>query len=641
MKTFIRTRLAPLWLRAGGSKAAVFAADLMVLAFAVYLSFALRLTLFIPPAFRPDMASAWLGFALSVGAVFSACGVYRIHWPQASLEEYALLGRSYALAAFLFVLLERFLPALFVPRSSLAILILAGFIAVAFLRVSWRLALASVRCEPQREKNDEAFIIGAGEAGTLLARDLLRSGHSLRPLAFFDDDESKQGKTIATLPVLGTVADLPAQAARLGVRQIIIALPSQPGRRIREILALLSQGAYQVRVIPGLKDLAGGKVSISSLRKIDLEDLLRREPICLDDEGIRSVVEGCTVLVTGAGGSIGSEICRQIVQYGPERLLVAGHGEHSIYTVLEEFREKQVPLPLVPLIVDVADGAAMERLFAAYRPRTVFHAAAHKHVPLMEGNAAEALRVNVLGTATVARLAGRYGADRMVMISTDKAVNPTSVMGATKRLAEMALEETQEAFPATAYMAVRFGNVLGSRGSVIPKFERQIERGGPVTVTDPEMRRYFMLIPEAVSLVLQASALGRGGELFVLDMGEPVRIVELAEMLISLHGREPYRDVEIVFSGIRPGEKLFEELFYDPDRVSRTAHDKIFQSRLDRRQTKPLLAQLAQAFAEGIDDDGARALLARFVPSFSGRQASSPRDGKKQEALSEPAGGGL
>lgn len=640
MKEFVRTRLAPLWLRAGGSKGAVFLLDLFVLALAVYLSFALRLTLFIPPAFRPDMAIAWFGFSLSVAAAFSVFGVYRVHWPQASLEEFALLCRAYALGAFLFVLVERFVPFFFVPRSSLAVLILAGLVALGFLRVTWRLALASLRCAPADEKDDRAFIIGAGEAGTLLARDLLRSGSSLRPVAFFDDDERKQGKVIATLPVLGAIAALPQEAARLGVSHVVIAMPSLPGTRIREILDLLKTGSFQVRVIPGLQDLAGGKVSISALRKVNLEDLLRREPISLDVSGIRAFVEKRAVLVTGAGGSIGSEICRQLLRYGPERLLLVGHGEHSIYTLLEELRDDGVKTPLIPLIADVADVAAMRRIFSAHRPQVVFHAAAHKHVPLMERNAAEALRVNVLGTAAVAGLAGEFGASRMVMISTDKAVNPTSVMGAAKRLAERALEETQERFPETAYMAVRFGNVLGSRGSVIPKFERQIERGGPVTVTDPEMRRYFMLIPEAVALVLQASALGRGGELFVLDMGEPVRIVELAEMLIRLHGREPYRDIPIVFSGIRPGEKLFEELFYDPDNVSRTAHDKIFLARLSRERGGVLEAVEA-AVDRGLDDDEARLLLARFVPTFSGSVGSVPFLSRQAEdALPDRSGGG-
>ena len=631
-------RLMHLWRALGSRSGSVALVDGLALLLASYLALALRFTFRLPhESLGAFQALTFLFVPVVMGALVLS-GQYRVYWLQASIEECYRLARFYfagSVAAIVVVALAG-IP---VPRSSFAVAIFLGLSFIAGSRLLWRLIrLESGRCG---ERVRQAFIIGAGEAGSLLARDLLRSGSALRPVAFFDDDGRKQGKIIATLPVLGPIADLAREAERLGVDDVVIAMPSLPGTRIREILDLLRSRHFQVRVIPAMQDLAGGRVSVSALRKVNLEDLLRREPIRLDNGRIRSVVEGRTVLVTGAGGSIGSEICRQILAYGPKKLLLLGHGEHSIYTLLEELRDIGVTVPVVPLIADVADSASMGRIFAAWGPEVVFHAAAHKHVPLMECNAAEALRVNVFGTATVARLAGEFRVTRMVMISTDKAVNPTSVMGATKRLAEMVLEETQESFPETAYMAVRFGNVLGSRGSVIPKFERQIERGGPVTVTDPEMRRYFMLIPEAVSLVLQASALGRGGELFVLDMGEPVRIVELAEMLIRLHGREPYRDVEIAFSGIRPGEKLFEELFYDVAKVSRTAHDKIFLARLDIQKGNALRAQIAAVLREGIDDDGARRLLARFVLTFKGPQSPIPFPPReREEALPQAIEGG-
>lgn len=642
MKEFVRTRLAPLWLRAGGSKGAVFLLDLFVLALAVYLSFALRLTLFIPPAFRPDMAIAWCGFSLSVAAAFTVFGVYRVHWPQASLEEFALLCRAYALGAFLFVLVERFVPFFFVPRSSLAVLILAGLVALGFLRVTWRLALASLRCAPADEKDDRAFIIGAGEAGTLLARDLLRSGSSLRPVAFFDDDERKQGKVIATLPVLGAIAALPQEAARLGVSHVVIAMPSLPGTRIREILDLLKTGSFQVRVIPGLQDLAGGKVSISALRKVNLEDLLRREPISLDVSGIRAFVEKRAVLVTGAGGSIGSEICRQLLRYGPERLLLVGHGEHSIYTLLEELRDDGVKTPLIPLIADVADVAAMRRIFSAHRPQVVFHAAAHKHVPLMERNAAEALRVNVLGTAAVAGLAGEFGASRMVMISTDKAVNPTSVMGVTKRVAELIVQDAARRTE-RRFVAVRFGNVLGSRGSVVPVFQEQIARGGPVTVTHPDMTRFFMTIPEASQLVLQAAAFGRGGEVFILDMGEPVRIIDLARDLIALSGYQEGRDIDIVFTGLRPGEKPYEELFRADEECDRTVHKRIFAARGGpERPSGALGQQVGQLIRSARDGDasGVRRVLRDLVPEYTAG-AAHPVGGGGPVCEAAPARGGV
>jgi len=394
-----------------------------------------------------------------------------------------------------------------------------------------------------------------------------------------DDDPDKRGKIVAGLPVLGSTAELSRLSAERGIRTLLVALPGAPGSTIRRIVEEARAAGTEVRVLPSLRELADGRATVSRLRRVGLEDLLRREPIRLDLEGIDGAVRGRAVLVTGAGGSIGSEIVRQLLDHGPRELLLVGHGEQSLYRLGEELRERRTSVPFRPLVADVSDDRAMEEIFRENRPELVFHAAAHKHVPLMEEAPREALRVNGRGTWTLARLAGEHGAERMVMISTDKAVRPSSVMGASKRLAERLLETAQRRNPGTAYMAVRFGNVLGSRGSVVPKFEEQILRGGPLTVTHPEMRRYFMLIPEAVSLVLQAGSMGEGGELYVLDMGEPVRIVEMAETLIRLHGHEPYSEIPIVFTGIRPGEKLFEELFFDPDHVDRTAHEKIFRTR--------------------------------------------------------------
>ncbi|HOU33466.1 MAG TPA: nucleoside-diphosphate sugar epimerase/dehydratase, partial [Synergistaceae bacterium] len=423
---------------------------------------------------------------------------------------------------------------------------------------------------------------------------------------------------VAGLPVLGPLDSLSEVIAREEIQVVLVAMPSAPGHVVRRLLSFTGDASVEVRVLPSLRELAGGTLSVSRLRTCRLEDLLCREPVKLDNDGIGEIIRGKVVLVTGAGGSIGSEICRQILDHAPGELLLLGHGEHSLYCLGEEICRRAKETPMRLLVADVADPVAMAQIFSRYTPAVVFHAAAHKHVPLMEHNAREALRVNALGGWTVARLAGEYGAERVVMISTDKAVNPTNVMGATKRVAELLLQEAQEAYPGTAYMAVRFGNVLGSRGSVVPKFEQQIAAGGPLTVTDPEMRRYFMLIPEAVSLVLQAGSLGRGGELFVLDMGDPVRIVDLAEMIIRLHGLRPGVDIPIVFSGLRPGEKLFEELFYDPKSVSRTSHDKIFFTHLGGLQG----AKLSQAVEEGLggDDPGVREMLGRWVPTFRGTE---------------------
>ena len=366
-----------------------------------------------------------------------------------------------------------------------------------------------------------------------------------------------------------------------------------------------------------MRELAGGKVSVSGLRRVKLEDLLGREPVRINLESSMNYVKGKRVLITGAGGSIGSEIVRQVIHNEPSEIIALGHGEQSIYLLTESLNREGVKIPVYPVIADVADEIAIQDVFTKHKPHVVFHAAAHKHVPLMEFAPREAMRVNDLGTRTIAKFAGKFNAQRMVMISTDKAVNPSSIMGATKRLAEKILEREQRNYPETKFMAVRFGNVLGSRGSVIPKFEQQIASGGPVTVTHPEMKRYFMLIPEAVSLVIQAGALGHGGELFVLDMGEPVVIREMAELLIRLCGYEPYKDIQITYTGIRPGEKLYEELFYDENSVHGTLHPKIFVSNIkmgDPSHDTDIDTKLEYALRY---PDEALSILKKLVPEFT------------------------
>jgi len=527
------------------------------------------------------MALTALLYPLCVTVAFFAGGVYKVYWPQASVEEYARLTRYYVFGCALFLCINFFMKSLTVPRSSLAIILFAGIVFIGGMRASWRLAELSQASEKlRRHERKRALIIGAGEAGAFLARDLGRRPSDLLPLGFIDEDDGKQGKSIAGLRVLGKKENLERIARELNAQVALIAIPSASGVKIRGYLDPLAGLNIEVRVLPSLHELAGGRIEVSRLRSVELQDLLRREAIELDTEGIGAALRGKKILVTGAGGSIGAEICEQALRHEPESLILLGHGEQSIYLLLQHFREKGVATPYKPVIADIADTDSMERVFETYGPDVVFHAAAHKHVPLMEKNPREALRVNALGTWNLARIAGRRGVERFVMISSDKAVHPSSVMGATKRIAERLVQSAQQQYPNTLFMAVRFGNVLGSRGSVVPLFERQIRAGGPVTVTHRDMMRYFMLIPEAVSLVLQAASMGRGGELYVLDMGEPVNITEMAETLIRLHGHEPYTEVPIVFTGVRPGEKLYEELFYDPAHVDRTGHDKIFLTRL-------------------------------------------------------------
>ena len=583
--------------------------DFVLLSLAVYVGFALRFSLLIPNDYVHEMLNVMVIYSMVIIFTFYISKVYKISWSKSSVEEFSRLFRSYWAATFVFIILSCLSKHIFVPRSSLAVMIFAGITFITTTRVMWRMMI--LLTHSRSEECERALIVGAGESGTLLARDLIHNNAKLKPIGFIDDDPKLHGRIIASLKVLGGKDILSNIIDKELVTSVLIAMPSATGEQISSYQNILKgYSSVKVRVLPSLIELANGNVSTTRLRPLKLEDLLRREPIVLDNSAIKSIIKDKTVLVTGAGGSIGSEICRQVLMQEPKELLALGHGEQSIYLLTENLLELGNTIPVRKIIADVADRDAMERVFMQYRPQAVFHAGAHKHVPLMEDNPRESLRVNSYGTWNLAELCGRYNVQRMVMISTDKAVHPTSIMGATKRIAEKLLLSVQQEYPQTKYMAVRFGNVLGSRGSVVPKFEKQIEKGGPVTVTHPDMKRYFMLIPEAVSLVLQAGTMGKGGELFVLDMGEPVNIAEMAETLIRLHGHEPYRDIKIEFTGIRPGEKLYEELFYDPDHVNTTASEKIYLSKFSPEKesllhrVERLLADSAEA---NISEDALKA----------------------------------
>ncbi len=582
--------------------------DFLLLFTAVYFGYALRFGMTIP-----RYADDWLRLSCIMPVlgvtVFALSGQYKTIWFHAGTEDYTRFVWVYVLSALLFLMINTMFRISVFPRTSFAISFLTGLFLCGGLRFSWRV-VKSLHVRQEAQQRFRTLIIGAGEAGALLARDLMHTETELYPAGFVDDDPKKSGCQISGLRVFGTTSELEDIVKRESIQVVVIAIPSVSGGKKREIYDTLSPLGVNVRILPSMWELAGGKVSISELRQVKLEDLLGREPIRIDLEDSMNYIKGKRVLVTGAGGSIGSEIVRQVMHNEPSEVFVLGHGEQSIYLLNES-------LPgLNPIIADVADQVAMSALFEKIRPQIVFHAAAHKHVPLMEISPREAMRVNALGTRTIARCAGKFNAERMVMISTDKAVNPSSVMGATKRLAEKVLEHEQRNFPETKYMAVRFGNVLGSRGSVIPKFEAQISAGGPVTVTHPDMKRYFMLIPEAVSLVIQAGALGHGGELFVLDMGEPVIIREMAELLIRLCGYEPYKDINIVYSGIRPGEKLYEELFYDENSVNSTLHPKIFVSKIKMGDTSSGTdIDTALEYALRYPDES-YGVLRRLVPEF-------------------------
>jgi FlaA1/EpsC-like NDP-sugar epimerase len=427
----------------------------------------------------------------------------------------------------------------------------------------------------------QVLVMGAGDAGAMIVREMQANpGLGFVPVGLLDDNRGKLGMIVHGVPVRGTRKDISRLIREEPIDEVIIAMPTAPGQAIRDVVAICQQARVTCRTIPGIYELISGHVSVKQVREVRIEDLLRRKPVRIEEREAGDYLEGAAVLVTGAGGSIGSELCRQITFYRPRQLLLLGHGENSIYRILLDLQERFPGLAINPLIADTRDVERLMEIFDRYRPDVVFHAAAHKHVPLMEYNVAEAVMNNVCGTRCLLRAAEASGTERFVLISTDKAVNPTCVMGVTKRLSEL---QVQDAARRTkrAYVAVRFGNVLGSRGSVVPLFQRQIAAGGPITVTHPDVQRYFMTIPEAVQLVIQAAAMGRGGEIFVLDMGEPIRIAELAADLIRLCGLEPGRDIEIVFTGLRPGEKLNEELFTSSEDPSPTRHEKILVAHTD------------------------------------------------------------
>jgi FlaA1/EpsC-like NDP-sugar epimerase len=559
-------------------------------------------------------------------------GLYQRYWRYASIDELIDVVLAVSIAGvinialyFLVVVpLTGNIPRL--PRSTPVVDIFVTILQVGGIRFAFRVWDRVRHRSLGMADGSPVIVAGAGNAGSMIVRELQQAPQlKLEPVAFVDDDPGKRSAYIHGLRVEGGLKDLARVARLYNATHVIIAMPSATGAVIREIRDACVAAHLQAKTIPGMYDILAGKVTVGALRNVEIEDLLRRDPVVTDQAAVAELVRGMTVLVTGAGGSIGSELCRQIARLGACRMILLGHGENSIFDVHNELQARFPAVEYEPVIADIRDEARIGGIFDRFRPQAVFHAAAHKHVPLMEMNPEEAVTNNVGGTLNLLRHAERVGASHFVFISTDKAVNPANVMGATKLLAEQLVHEFGQR-TRKAYVSVRFGNVLGSRGSVVPFFQRQIARGGPVTVTHEEIRRYFMTIPEAVQLVLQAAALGGGGETFVLDMGEPVRIADLATDLIRLSGLEVGRDIEIVFTGLRPGEKMFEELFLDGEEYERTAHQKIFRSRNGKphvHSTDVSLRDLLLA-AEGGDAERAQRLLAAIAPT-SARGQARPR----------------
>ena len=460
------------------------------------------------------------------------------------------------------------------------------------------------------------LIIGAGDAGATIAREIERyHKRSRKVIGFIDDDESKFNRLMGGVRILGNRHDIPSIVKENKVKEIIIAMPSVTRNEIRNIMEICSPLKCKVNTLPGMYQLLDDEVLVSHLHPVSIEDLLERDEVRLDMDIVEHYIRDKVVLVTGAGGSIGSEICRQIMRVGPKQLLLLGHGENSIYLINQELKNIYKDGPIIPIIADIRDKQQLDQIFTQYNPQVVFHAAAHKHVPFMEIQPMAAVLNNIYGTRNVADVAGRHGVERFVMISTDKAVNPTSVMGATKRVAEKVIISMNDTYD-TKYITVRFGNVLGSRGSVIPLFKKQIEAGGPVTVTDPEMTRYFMTIPEASQLVLQAGAMGKGGEVFLLDMGEPVKIIDLARNMIRLSGLEPDKDIHIKITGLRPGEKKYEELLTSEEGTNRTNHTKIFEAALDTVDRDWLIEKIS-TFDSCETDMDVIGVLQDIIPTYT------------------------
>lgn len=597
--------------------------DALAVCLAWFGGFLIRFNLEWPAVYLPKMA---LGLAVLLPAHIFACwwvGLYRGMWGFASLPDIKRVFKAVLLsAAGLVVLLALDRPAeQMIPRSMLLLYPLLLLATMGGGRVLWRMWKEHRLYGGLAEQGKPVVIVGAGTAGAMLVRELQRSPDWC-VVALVDDDPAKWGLELYGLPVVGGVGLLPHVLKEHGAHHAILAMPSAPAAVVKRVTEIAVGAGAHVFTVPGLEDLMGGKVAINVMRPVAIEDLLGREPVWIDSANVSRMVAGRTVLITGAGGSIGSELCRQVARFAPRRLVLLEASEFALYGIEQWFRQHQPDLQIVPLIGDVKDAERMKSVFAAWSPHLVLHAAAYKHVPLMEvGNAWQAARNNVLGTMQIAALAQAHGAERFVLISTDKAVNPTNVMGATKRLAEMACEALYRAGGgATQIGIVRFGNVLGSTGSVIPKFAEQIARGGPVTVTHPDINRFFMSIPEAAQLVLQAAATAQGGEIFVLDMGEPVKIVDLARNMIRLSGYAE-DEIRIEFTGLRPGEKLYEELLADAEQTLETPHPKLRIAR-SRPAESGLLDDLRKWFAsEGSpSDEEVRAALRRWVQEYEPAQ---------------------
>ena len=559
------------------------------------------------------------GFFLLFAVIFR---LYKRIWRYLSIGDLFLMAEVVTGGIFGAVLCLNWVKGIAFPRTIVALTWFFSLALVGGSRLVWRLY-----CERKGASNrgqERILIVGAGDAGEVISREIIRRPDLGELVGFVDDDKEKIGKRIHNRKVLGNIEGINDILEKEQVSTVIIAIPTASGKQIRRIIDNIKTKEVKVKILPGIYELVDGKVSVSRIREVRIEDLLGREPVDLNLEEISGYLEGKRVMVTGGGGSIGGELARQICRFGTRSLILLDHGENGLFHINLELERKWsgagVDLEIELVVADIRDRDKMDKIFKKYKPEVVFHAAAHKHVPMMEFHPDEAVMNNIIGTKNVAELADKHGAERVVMISTDKAINPTSVMGASKRVAEMVVKELGEKSK-TKFVAVRFGNVLESNGSVIPMFKQQIAEGGPVTVTDREVKRYFMTLPEASQLVIQAGALGTGGEVFVLDMGEPVKVLGMAEELIRLSGFEVGEDIEIKIVGLRPGEKMFEEILTEEERsgvLGDSGHEKIFIAKVeevDREKLKKDVGDL-ERLAKEMDNEGVVRKLQEMVPSY-------------------------
>lgn len=557
-------------------QAALVFLDIIFINVSIFVAYFIKFQWLIPPAYLHIYFKSFIPITIIMITSFYIFKLYKSIWRYASIDELnsVIFGvTAGTVASFLYGLIVGYR----LPYSAYFVMWALTIMASGGIRFLRRV-IGSIEMAPREvvKNSKRTLIIGAGDAGAMIVREMKKRPEiGYIPVGFIDDEESKTGKLIHGVPIIGRRNDIIQIVNDKDIDEILIAMPSTDDKDRREIISICSETGCKLKTVPGIYELIDGKVTMSQIRDVEIEDLLGRDPIELNIDEIAGYVKNKVIMVTGGGGSIGSELCRQIVRFNPKKLIILDNYENGAYDLQMELNKKAPYIDKEVIIASVRERDRLEEIFERFRPQVLFHAAAHKHVPLMEGNPKEAIKNNIVGTLNLAECADKYGVQRFVQISTDKAVNPTNIMGASKRVCEMIIQSIDKVSK-TEFVAVRFGNVLGSNGSVIPLFKKQIASGGPVTVTHPEITRYFMTIPEAAQLVIQAGAMAKGGEIFILDMGKPVKMVDLARDLIKLSGFEPDKEIKIEFIGLRPGEKLYEELLMDEEGIQNTKHKKIF-----------------------------------------------------------------